>query len=57
MKEMQPQPPIAVSYNPYDNGVYATGIVESFQPTGSNVNIYPEVSNRSHCKYLLKWAE
>lgn len=40
------QPPIAVSYNPYENGIYATGIVESFQPTGSDVNIYPEVSNR-----------
>lgn len=40
------QPPIAVNYNPYDNGIYATGIVESFQPTGSNVNIYSEVSNR-----------
>jgi HlyD family secretion protein len=42
----EPQPPVAVNYNPYVNGVYATGIVESFQPTGSNVNIYAEVSNR-----------
>lgn len=42
----EPQPPVAISHNPYDNGVYATGIVESFQPTGSNVNIYAEVSNR-----------
>jgi HlyD family secretion protein len=41
-----PQAPVAVSYNPYENGVYATGIVESYQPTGSNVNIYAEVSNR-----------
>ncbi len=40
------QPPIAVSYNPYENGIYATGIVESFQANGSNVNIYPEVSGR-----------
>lgn len=39
-----PQPPIAASYNPYENGVYATGIVESFQPHSSNINIYPEVS-------------
>jgi len=30
--------------NPYPNGVYATGILESDQPTGSNVNIYPEVA-------------
>lgn len=41
-----PQPPVSISYNPYDNGVYATGIVESIQPTGSNVNIFSEVSNR-----------
>lgn len=41
-----PQAPVAVSYNPYDNGIFATGIVESYQPTGSNVNIYAEVSNR-----------
>ena len=41
-----PQPPVAVSYNPYDSGVYATGIIESYQPTGSNVNIFAEVSNR-----------
>ncbi len=40
------QPPVAVSYNPYDNGVYATGIVESYQVNGSNVNIYPEVSGK-----------
>lgn len=42
----QPQPPISVNFNPYENGIYATGIVESYQPTGSNANIYPEVSNR-----------
>lgn len=42
----KPQAPIAVSYNPYITGIYATGIVESFQPTGSNIAIYPEVSNR-----------
>lgn len=40
------QPPLAVNYNPYDNGIYATGIVESFQPNGSNINIYPEVSGK-----------
>lgn len=40
------RPPVAVSYNPYKNGIYATGIVESFQPTGSNINIYPEVADR-----------
>ncbi len=40
------QPPIAISYNPYEKGIYATGIIESYQPTGSNMNIYAEVSNR-----------
>ena len=30
--------------NPYAQGIYANGIVESDQPSGSNVNVYPEVS-------------
>jgi HlyD family secretion protein len=30
--------------NPYAQGIYANGIVESDQPSGSNVNLYPEVS-------------
>jgi HlyD family secretion protein len=29
--------------NPYVHGIYATGIVESYQPNGSNINIFPEV--------------
>ncbi|CAL7961080.1 Glycosyl hydrolase family 18 [Gammaproteobacteria bacterium] len=44
--KVKPQPPLAINYNPYDNGIYATGIVESFQPNGSNVNIYPEVAGK-----------
>ena len=44
--KIDPQTPLAVSYNPYDNGIYASGIVESFQANGSNVNIYPEVSGK-----------
>lgn len=36
--------PVAISYNPYEMGVYAAGIVESNQRNGSNINIYPEVS-------------
>lgn len=39
-------PPVAVSYNPYAKGIYATGIVESDQVNGSNVNIYPEVPGK-----------
>jgi HlyD family secretion protein len=30
--------------NPYEKGIYANGIVESLQPHGENINIYPEVS-------------
>ena len=39
------QPPVfkPVS-NPYESAVYANGIVESDQPNGENVNIFPEVS-------------
>lgn len=41
-----PQPPVSVSYNPYEKGIYATGITESYQTNASNINIYPEVSGR-----------
>jgi HlyD family secretion protein len=30
--------------NPYGDGIYANGIVESYQANGENINIYPEVS-------------
>ena len=30
--------------NPYQEGIYANGIIESLQTHGSNINIYPEVS-------------
>ncbi|HLI79478.1 MAG TPA: biotin/lipoyl-binding protein, partial [Candidatus Binataceae bacterium] len=29
--------------NPYPKGIYAEGIVESYQNNGENINIYPEV--------------
>ena len=42
------QPPLAPAFNPptnpYPNGIYAEGIVESDQPSGENINVYPEVS-------------
>lgn len=38
------QTPLAMSYNPYDSGLYATGIIESDQPTGTNIDIFPSVS-------------
>jgi len=40
-----PQPPVfSPAPNPYANGIYANGIVESYQSHGEDVNIYPEVS-------------
>jgi HlyD family secretion protein len=45
-KHLKPIDPLSVSFNPYEQGVYASGIVESFQRNGSNVNLYPSVSGR-----------
>ncbi|AOJ72935.1 MULTISPECIES: HlyD family secretion protein [Burkholderia] len=40
-----PQPPVfKPASNPYPRGVYATGIVESDQSSGVNVNLYPDVT-------------
>jgi HlyD family secretion protein len=43
---VQPVLPPAFSppTNPYPNGIYAEGMVESDQPSGENINVYPEVS-------------
>lgn len=42
--ERKPQPPVFnPASNPYAKGIYANGIVESYQTNGENVNIYPEV--------------
>lgn len=39
------QPPVFnPAANPYANGIYADGIVESLQSEGANVTIYPEVA-------------
>ena len=42
------QPPLPPAFNPatnpYQNGIYANGILESEQASGQNINIYPEVS-------------
>ena len=44
-QERPPLPPVfAPAANPYAKGVYANGIIESYQSEGSNINIYPEVS-------------
>ena len=39
------QPPVFTPVSsPYDSAIYANGIVESDQSSGSNINIFPEVS-------------
>jgi multidrug efflux pump subunit AcrA (membrane-fusion protein) len=43
--EKKPLPPLFNSApNPYSKGIYANGIVESYQSNGANINIFPEVS-------------
>ncbi len=43
----KPQPPaFSPATNPYDKGIYANGIIESFQAQGANINVYPDVSGR-----------
>jgi HlyD family secretion protein len=44
-KQKKPQPPVFTpASNPYEKGIYANGIIESYQTNGVNINIYPEVS-------------
>ena len=39
------QPPVFTPVSdPYPSGIYANGIIESYQPSGENINIFPEVS-------------
>lgn len=44
----RPAPKIGPAFepaaNPYAEGIYANGIIESYQAHGANINIYPEVS-------------
>jgi HlyD family secretion protein len=40
-----PQPPaFKPAANPYAEGVYAEGMVEAYQTSGENINIYPNIS-------------
>ncbi|MFY9925880.1 MAG: biotin/lipoyl-binding protein [Opitutaceae bacterium] len=44
-RERKAQPPVfAPVSSPFDSAIYANGIIESDQSSGSNINIYPEVS-------------
>lgn len=38
------KPVFSPAANPYSEGIYAVGIIESYQSHGENINIYPEVS-------------
>jgi len=43
--ETKAEPPVfEPASNPFANGIYANGIIESYQANGTNINIYPEVS-------------
>ena len=42
------QPPLPPAFtpptNPFPSGIYAEGVLESDQPSGENINVYPEVA-------------
>jgi HlyD family secretion protein len=42
-REPPPPPLFTPAQNPYTKGVYANGIIESYQSNGANINIFPEV--------------
>lgn len=42
-KKKIPAPVFNPAPNPYANGIYANGMIESYLPSGENINIYPEV--------------
>jgi len=44
LKQKPLRPAFNPASNPYSNGIYAEGIIESLQSSGSNINIYPEVA-------------
>jgi HlyD family secretion protein len=44
-QEKKALPPVfSPASNPYAKGIYSTGIIESYQMNGANINIFPEVS-------------
>jgi HlyD family secretion protein len=45
--QRKPQPPVFnPATSPYPTAIFANGIIESDQSSGSNINVYPEVSGR-----------
>jgi HlyD family secretion protein len=55
------QPPLPPAFapptNPYPSGIYAEGIVESDQPSGENINIYPEVAGTVKTIFVAEGQE
>jgi HlyD family secretion protein len=43
-KQPAPPPVFTPAQNPYAKGIYANGIIESYQSNGANINIFPEVA-------------
>ncbi len=41
-----PQTPLATNPDPYAKGIFANGIIESYDVNGENINIYPQVAGR-----------
>jgi HlyD family secretion protein len=46
IREPSLPPAFTPAINPYVRGIYANGILESDQPSGSNITLYPEVPGR-----------
>jgi HlyD family secretion protein len=44
MKKSALPPAFKPAENPYPNGIYAEGIVESVQASGSNISLFPEIT-------------
>jgi HlyD family secretion protein len=44
VRQKNPPPAFVPAENPYAKGIYAEGIIESYQPNGENINIFPEVA-------------
>ncbi len=45
-RQAPPQPPLTTNNDPYAQGLFANGIIESYDAHGENINIYPQVAGR-----------
>lgn len=52
----KPPPPVYMTKNPFEHGIYANGIIEPVQASGESINIYPEVSGNV-TKVFVKYGE